>query len=134
MRRKILGTAFGVTFALLLYSAQAQSAPDPDPDPDGRGSLGGGGPGGTIIVTDSATNPQLLVVNSSIFDCLSEPQLHALKIIQIEYGRDVSAAAAPAYEKIIAEFRRTDHPPRSAIRSVGQRRAAFAAQVQRAAA
>jgi len=65
-------------------------------------------------VAGPVTNPQLLVVNGSIFDCLSEPQLHALKIVQLEYARDVSAAAASAYEKIIAEFRRTDAPPKTA--------------------
>jgi hypothetical protein len=45
---------------------------------------------------------------------LHEQHLHALNIVQLEYARDVSAAAASAYEKLIAEFRRTDAPPRSA--------------------
>jgi len=82
--------------------------------PAGRGSQSGGGPAATSGVAGPVTNPQLLVVSGSIFDCLSEPQLHALKIIQLEYARDVSTAAASAYEKIIAEFRRADPPPRVA--------------------
>jgi hypothetical protein len=62
----------------------------------------------------TVTNQGLLVLPNSVFDCLQEPQLHALKIIQLEFSRDVSAAATIAYEKIIAEFRRTDAPSRIA--------------------
>jgi hypothetical protein len=86
--------------------------PQTGPSPAGRGSQSGGGPAATAGVAGPVTNPQLLVVNGSIFDCLSEPQLHALKIVQLEYARDVSAAAASAYEKIISELRRTAPQPR----------------------
>jgi hypothetical protein len=60
------------------------------------------------------TNGQQLVIPPTLSVQLHEQHLHALNIVQLEYARDVSAAAASAYEKLIAEFRRTDAPPRSA--------------------
>lgn len=72
------------------------------PAPSGRHTQGGGG---------DVVNQQKLVLDESVFLNLSNAELHALKIIQLEFAHAVSVAAAAAYEKLIAEFRRAPPQP-----------------------
>ena len=71
------------------------------PDPQGVHTQGGGG---------DVVNQQKLVLDPSIFECVSPEERHALKIIQLEFAQAVSLASAAAYGKLIAEFRRTRRP------------------------
>ena len=63
--------------------------------------------GGDAVVC----NQQKLVLDGSIFEHLSPAELHALKIVQLEFAHAVSLASAAAYEKLIAEFRRAASQP-----------------------
>jgi hypothetical protein len=75
--------------------------------------------GGLVVVSSTpsggssgpVSNQQQLVLDSSIFSELSPETRRELKIIQLEYARDVSAAAADAYEKLILAFRAADGRP-----------------------
>ena len=77
--------------------------------------------GGDVVIPDGVRtqsggdavvcNQQKLVLDSSIFHELSSAELHALKIIQLEFAHAVSQASAAAYEKLIAEFRRVVSQP-----------------------
>jgi hypothetical protein len=57
------------------------------------------------------TNAAQLVIAPTLTLNLHEQHLHALNIVQLEYARDVSAAAATAYEKLILAFRAPGGPP-----------------------
>ena len=78
--------------------------------PAGRGSTGGGGdvvhPSHTAGAgCPSVTNQTLLALDGNLYDHLTIQQASALKLIQLEFARDVSSRTAAAYEQIIDALR-----------------------------
>jgi hypothetical protein len=92
----------------------SQSIGDPPP---GGTTVGQHGP--TNIVPPptvgqhgpTVVNQELLVLPTSLFDELSARQRHDVNIVQLQFARDVSAAAAAAYERIIAALNDADTAP-----------------------
>ncbi len=79
-------------------------------NPTGRGTHGGGNatmraapPGG---VSGSVNNQQLLVLDHAVFATLGDDLARDIAIVQVEYARDVSAAAAAAYDRILSVLTR----------------------------
>ena len=95
--------------------------PDPtptkNPDPDSHGSHGGGGgtdPGAAAVgggTSGPVSNQPQLALDHSTFTHLPRHHLHAIKVVQLEFARDVSARAAAAYDQVLAVLRTPDHPP-----------------------
>jgi hypothetical protein len=78
-----------------------------DPPPGGT-TVGQHGP--TVIVPPATVgqhgptvvNQELLVLPTSLFEGLSARQRHDVTILQLQFAKDVSTAAAAAYDRIIA--------------------------------
>ena len=79
-------------------------------DPTGRGTHGGGNmvgppayPGG---VSGSVNNQQVLVLDQSVFATLDDVLARDVAVVQVEYAREVSRAAAAAYDRILTVLNR----------------------------
>lgn len=74
---------------------------------DGRGTMGGGG--GNVVQPPPpppvVTNQQLLVLDGRLFEGIPEHVSRKIKLIQLEFARDISALAVAAYDRIIEELR-----------------------------
>jgi hypothetical protein len=75
--------------------------------------------GGLVVVapgphggtTGSVSNQSQLVLDSSIFNGLSQETARELKLVQLAFARAVSAAAVDAYDQIIAKLTATIDTP-----------------------
>jgi hypothetical protein len=80
-------------------------------------SKGQQGPNAAPPCPPVVTNAQHLVVPATLSLQLSPGQLMTLNIAQLQYARDVSAAATAAYDKLILAF----SPPNGGISNDGNK-------------
>ena len=74
---------------------------------DGGGTHSGGGPPQVFTGTPGpVANQPLLALHGSVLSDLNSDELHALKVVQLEFARDVSLRAADAYQQTLSVLQR----------------------------